>query len=98
MIRRIVKMTFDPEKCLDFEAIFEESKNEIKAFPGCHHLELWHCHEPPNVYMTYSHWESEEALDIYRHSELFKTTWAKTKILFTARPQAWSLDLQSVPD
>jgi heme-degrading monooxygenase HmoA len=39
---------------------------------------------------TFSLWESEEALNNYRHSELFSVTWAKTKILFADRPVAFS--------
>jgi heme-degrading monooxygenase HmoA len=48
--------------------------------------------------MTYSHWTGEEALDNYRHSELFRVTWAKTKQLFADRPEAWSLDVTSIPN
>lgn len=97
MIRRIVKMTFEPDQCAAFEAIFDAGKNKIRAFPGCHHLELWRCRQPENVYMTYSHWEDETALEAYRHSDLFRETWARTKVLFADRPQAWSLDLQARP-
>jgi len=98
MIRRIVKMTFRPDQCEAFEAIFEASKDNIRAFPGCEHLELWRSRSPENVYMTYSHWTGEEALENYRHSDLFQKTWAKTKQLFADRPEAWSLDMTSVPN
>ena len=40
--------------------------------------------------MTYSHWESEEALNKYRDSELFKSVWSFTKALFAEKPQAFS--------
>ena len=92
MIRRIVKLTFEEEKIPLFLDIFENSKDLIRAFPGCEHLELWHAKHPNNVFMTYSHWKDEDALEAYRHSTLFKETWAKTKILFSDRPQAWSLE------
>ena len=92
MIRRIVKLTFQEDQVEAFLSIFAESKALIRQFPGCMHLELWQSRAPSNVFMTYSHWESEEALDIYRHSPLFKTTWAKTKVLFADKPEAWSLD------
>ncbi|HKK77461.1 MAG TPA: antibiotic biosynthesis monooxygenase family protein [Saprospiraceae bacterium] len=95
MIRRIVKMTFEPAACAQFQEVFEQSKAKIRAFPGCRFLELWRCKSPDNIFMTYSHWDSEEALEAYRHSTLFKTTWAKTKPLFSDRPEAWSLDLES---
>ena len=90
-------MTFQPDKCEDFLAIFESSKDRIRAFEGCHHLELWRGRHPDNVFMTYSHWSDEEALEAYRQSPLFAATWARTKALFADRPQAWSLDLTSVP-
>jgi heme-degrading monooxygenase HmoA len=43
------------------------------------------------VYFTISQWESEEALNNYRHSEFFKQTWVKTKALFQERAEAYSL-------
>jgi quinol monooxygenase YgiN len=45
----------------------------------------------PHIYYTYSKWEDEEALENYRRSVLFTTTWAKTKVLFAAKPEAVSL-------
>lgn len=98
MIRRIVKMTFQADKIDQFKDIFETSKAKIRAFEGCHHLELWQSRNPSNIFFTYSHWESEEALEKYRHSELFQATWKKTKSLFDDKPQAWSLDVASLTD
>jgi heme-degrading monooxygenase HmoA len=43
-----------------------------------------------NVMLTYSYWLSEEHLNAYRDSELFKTTWAATKVLFLDKPVAFS--------
>ncbi|MFZ0490789.1 MAG: antibiotic biosynthesis monooxygenase, partial [Salegentibacter sp.] len=34
----------------------------------------------------------EAALENYRNSELFKEVWAKTKVFFNDRPEAWSVD------
>lgn len=97
MIIRIVKMTFQQEKVPDFLSLFEEVKNKIASFPGCHHLELWQENEKSNVLFTYSIWENEQALNHYRFSELFKSTWSRTKILFVGKPEAWSLErLQEV--
>lgn len=92
MILRIVKMTFDTEKVADFLSIFGESREKIRAFPGCQHLELWQGTDAPHIFFTYSHWENEEALEAYRHSELFKTTWSRTKKLFADKPEAWSVN------
>ncbi len=72
--------------------IFNASKNKIRNFEGCTHLELLKNIDAPNVLFTYSHWLSIEHLNTYRHSDLFKTTWEKTKILFNGKPEAWSVN------
>ena len=92
MIVRIVKLSFKPEEVDNFLTIFNESKELIRATKGCLRLELLQQTDQPNVLSTYSWWESETDLENYRHSELFKTTWAKTKPLFNDKPQAWSFN------
>jgi heme-degrading monooxygenase HmoA len=84
-------MTFAPEKIDTFQEIFNHSKSYILAMPGCLHLELWQDLHHANVFVTHSHWESEEALDAYRNSDLFISVWSKTKILFSAKPLAFSV-------
>lgn len=95
MIKRIVKMTFDPDRVDDFVRIFEEKKQYIRNFEGCQHLELWRATQAGNIFFTYSFWENEAALERYRHSDLFRTTWVKTKALFADKPEAWSVNLAS---
>ena len=90
MLIRLVRMTFHPDALDAFLKIFDASAPQIRAFPGCHHLEIWQEERYPNILTTYSHWTNSDALDRYRHSELFKTTWAKTKPLFAAPPWARS--------
>lgn len=90
MLIRIVRMTFQDGKLPDFHAIFDRSKHHIRAFPGNRHLELLSDPDDPNVRMTYSLWNSATDLDAYRHSELFRTTWAATKTLFAEKPVAFS--------
>lgn len=92
MIKRVVKMSFREDTTDDFEAIFRESALAIRQFPGSLHLELWRDRLQKNVYLTYSHWENESALEAYRQSTLFKATWERTKVLFDAKPEARSLD------
>ncbi len=91
MIVRVVKMTFDPQKTADFLHNFENNKEYIRAFEGCHHLELLQEIGKPNVYFTYSWWDDESSLEKYRHSQLFKEVWSFTKSLFSEKPKAWSL-------
>ncbi len=96
MIKRIVKMTFKPESWAQFLDIFEKSCDQIRASEGCHHLELVQDVRRPEVFFTISIWENEDALNVYRHSELFAATWAKTKALFGDKPAAWSTNVIKV--
>ncbi len=86
-------MTFQAEKTETFLQLFKERKALIRAYEGCQHLELWRNTARPNIFFTYSYWENEEALNHYRHSNLFKDTWAQTKILFAEKPEAWSVEV-----
>ncbi len=98
MITRFVKLQFTPERIPEFLEVFEKSKNQIRNFPGCRHLELLNDVQNPHVFFTLSKWDSEEDLNKYRYSELFRTIWAQTKIHFEAKPETWSLLVQSESD
>lgn len=98
MIKRIVKLTFREEETENFIQIFKESKENIRARNGCRYLELLRGKRNPNIFFTYSFWDSEDDLNAYRHSELFIATWAKTKVLFAAKPEAWSVDSLEILD
>jgi len=97
MIKRIVKMTFRPEAVPAFLEVFDSSKAQIRAFPGCRHMELLQYEKHPNVLFTLSIWDSEKDLDTYRESELFQTTWARTKVLFAGRAEAWTVQVLDSP-
>ncbi len=90
MLTRLVRMTFQADKLPEFHVIFDRSKHHIRAFPGNRHLELLSDPANPAVRMTYSLWDSADALEAYRQSELFRTTWADTKVLFVERAVAFS--------
>jgi quinol monooxygenase YgiN len=96
MIVRIVKMVFLPEHVESFVQLFDERKERIRNFEGCHHLELWRESGRANIFFTYSHWENEQALDHYRFSEFFKETWGLTKALFAQKAEAWSVEQERV--
>ena len=90
MIIRIVKMTFDPDRTLEFQQFFHGYSPLIKKFEGCLHVELLRCTVTPEVYFTVSHWASEKHLEDYRQSDLFRASWQKTKKLFRSKAEAWS--------
>ena len=92
MFTRIVKMSFHEDQVDEFLANFDKNKELIRAFEGCHHLKLLNDKNNPGIFFTYSIWESDAHLEAYRNSDLFKGVWAKTKVLFNDKPEAWSVD------
>ncbi|GMQ80863.1 MAG: putative quinol monooxygenase [Rhodothermia bacterium] len=90
MVVRIVRMSFHERNVTSFLSLFHEFSDRIRAVSGCNHLELWQDMDRPNVMTTYSLWDSVEALEAYRESELFRTTWEKARVFFDASPVASS--------
>jgi len=92
MLIRIVKMTFTESKTGLFLDNFNANKEKIRQSKGCQLLELYQDQNDSTVFFTYSYWASETDLENYRNSNLFRTVWAKTKPLFSKKPEAWSVD------
>lgn len=92
MFVRIVKLSFHQEHIPAFLENFEVMKEKIRNAPGNRLLELYQDKNNPDVFFTYSYWESEADLENYRKSELFDGIWSFTKKLFNAKPEAWSVD------
>lgn len=98
MFIRIVKLSFHPDKIDTFLQNFTTIKNKIRNSPGCRLLELYQDKTNPEVFFTYSYWETENDLENYRKSDFFKIVWSETKVMFNAKPQAWSVDkLVAIP-
>ena len=92
MFVRIVKLSFHEGNIPAFLENFELVKNQIRNFPGNRLLELYQDKTNPSIFFTYSYWESEDDLEDYRKSALFKDVWDFTKKLFNDKPEAWSVD------
>lgn len=92
MFVRIVKMSFNKDHVETFLNQFNKNKRKIRHFKGCEFLELYRDKNNPHVFFTYSYWHSEADLETYRQSDLFKSVWSKTKPLFDAKPEVWSVD------
>jgi len=86
-------MSFKEDQISAFVDNFEANKEKIKAFSGCHHVELLQSKANPKMFFTFSVWDDEKDLDAYRHSDLFKGIWKVTKLMFDGKPEAWSVDL-----
>ncbi|WP_396178824.1 putative quinol monooxygenase [Flavobacterium sp.] len=92
MFVRIVKLSFHQEHIPAFLENFEVMKEKIRNAPGNRLLELYQDKDNPDLFFTYSYWESEADLENYRNSELFLDVWTFTKKLFNAKPEAWSVN------
>lgn len=89
---RIVKLTFKKDKVEDFLQSFEETKDRIRAFPGCQGMVLLRDKKEENIFFTYSEWGEENDLENYRNSDLFRGVWSTVKPLFAEKAQAWSVE------
>ena len=98
MFVRIVKMGFHEAHTATFLSIFNAKKEFIRNNKGCQLLELYRDKTDPTIFFTYSYWDTEQDLENYRNSDLFKDVWAQTKILFNQKPEAWSVDKTIVLD
>ena len=92
MFVRIVKMSFHSKFIAEFQQMFAEKKTVIRNTEGCQLLELYQDKNNPEIFFTYSHWNTERDLYNYRNSDFFKATWKQTKSYFNAKPEAWSVD------
>lgn len=92
MFIRIVKMSFHEENIPKFLKNFNLIKEKIRNSPGNRYLELYQDKNNPEIFFTYSFWETEEDLENYRKSALFDEVWTFTKKLFNDKPEAWSVD------
>lgn len=90
MIYRIVRMTLRPDAVDAFLEVYDRASPHIRSRAGCRALHLLRDVRWPGILTTYSIWESEEALEAYRESELFRWTWAATRPFFAAPAEAWS--------
>lgn len=90
MITRIVQLNFQEHLVPEFLAMFDKTGPKIRAFEGCQSVELVQDKYKPYVFFTLSKWDSEESLEAYRQSDLFKNTWKNTKALFSLPAHAWS--------
>jgi quinol monooxygenase YgiN len=96
MITRIVRMRFRPEAIPEFLEIWRESRALIRARPGCLEANLFADDSDPTAFYTLSRWKTGGDLFAYRKSELFGVVWPRTKVLFAAPAEAFSL--QAVAD
>ncbi len=92
MIIRIVKLTFKEENVETFKTYFPTVSDQIRHQPGCNLLQAWQDIHKPNIFFTYSLWDSETDLNNYRDSAFFGVFWKTVKPWFGDKAEVWSFD------
>ncbi len=92
MITRIVKLTFRDSTRNEFKDFSQTVKSKILSFDGCRHLDFFQDVNNPNIFFTYSLWDSESHLGDYLKSDFFDTIWPKVRKMFGGQPEAWSVE------
>lgn len=96
MIIRVVDLQIQPEAFVKAKSLLDEVAPKVRGFEGCLHLELnFDIHRKGHI-QTYSKWVSEEALNVYRNSEVFIIFWKSIKPLFLRPASAWSFKSQEI--
>lgn len=90
MIVRIVQLKITPDKISEALKYISEVAPKVRGMEGCTYLEILRDVNNRNAVTTYSHWNSESELNIYRHSGVFITFWGQVKPLFAEPAKAWS--------
>ncbi len=91
MITRIVRMHFTEQGVELFQELFKKHKEAMLSVDGCLRLELFNDADQPQRFATISQWKSDQHLEAYRNSTLFKTIWKKIKPYFSTKAEAFSL-------
>ncbi len=92
MITRIVKMNVNVLDVKKFKDLVQAYQNKILAAQGCKQVNIMCDKKIKTKFFSYSIWESEQDLENYRNSEMFKKTWNEVKQLFSSPAQAWTVE------
>lgn len=90
MLIRIVTMSIKNDCFTSFEVAFDQVREAIAAFDGCLEVRMLKGLDNPGIYTTVSKWTGRKALEHYRESELFRSTWSTVKPMFSGRAHAES--------
>jgi|SRR5690554_411182 len=90
MIIRIVELNIQRDELVKAGSLLEEVSSKVRSMNGCSHLHILEDMHQAGHITTYSHWESEQHLNDYRKSVIFRNFWGAIKPLFASPARAWS--------
>lgn len=80
-------MSFRAAEVEQFTRLYHAARPTILAQPGCQSVILVQDIERPTVFVTWSVWDDEAALEAYRTSAFFQDFWPNVRALFDAPPR-----------
>lgn len=75
-----------------FVEVYMNVFSEILKSPGCNTVKLVRDIHSKHIFFTVSEWDTEEDLNNYRASSLFREIWAKLKPHFANKAEVWSVE------
>ncbi len=85
-IIRLIHVSVDPGQAAAAERLWSEDCAPLMLRqPGCTSERLLKCIDAPGEYISYSEWESQDAIDRYRDSDDHKTIQSHARALQGAR-------------
>lgn len=91
MITRIVKMSILESEIERYQEIVKPYKSKILSSPGCKDVQIFKDINNKSIVFSYSVWETEQDLENYRKSEMFRKVWNEVKTLFSNPAEAWTI-------
>jgi len=85
-------MTIRSEERERFIQLFEIHREAISSMPGCQSLQIFHDLDSTCVFFTVSNWQTDDHLQQYRNSMVFKSLWPEVKSLFQSSAEAWTVN------
>lgn len=95
MLWRWVEIRAYPERADIVCSLLAEQAEKVRSFSGCLFLSLYRGEDTD--FYSLSLWESAEALEAYRQSEVFKSFWSLIKKHFRAPAKAVSFEKITLP-
>jgi quinol monooxygenase YgiN len=93
MIGVVAILKVQPDKAADFEKVFLDLQNKVKANePGCIAYQLTKSRAEPGVYKVLELYASEDALKAHGGSDYFKAAGAAMGPFMAGRPEIEYLD------
>ncbi|NEN24326.1 antibiotic biosynthesis monooxygenase [Cryomorpha ignava] len=90
MVIRIVELHIHRDRLEKAQLLLAEVAPNVRKMDGCSHLNILEGLNNNAHITTYSYWKSEDHLNAYRQSNVFKTFWGEIKPLFAMPARAWS--------